>query len=170
MAREQECKVLNCSTQEGAVNPPSRNPLAAAWFAWSILADTICWRPQVCSWSLKVFWKRRRRTNTTVSSEFGRVDVFLRFRCSSWMDGTRCILADTFCWLSRRPHVCSWNFKVFWKRHSRKNTTVSSEFGVDVFLRFRCSSWVTGTRCIWPTICSYFATEMTTYTVSLQQH
>jgi hypothetical protein len=29
-AWEQECKVLNCSTQEGTENPPSKNPYAAA--------------------------------------------------------------------------------------------------------------------------------------------
>jgi hypothetical protein len=47
------------------------------------------------------------------------------------------ILAATFCW---QPHVCFWNFKVFLKLHSQMNATVSSEFTVNVFLQFRCSS------------------------------
>jgi hypothetical protein len=29
-AWEQECKVLNCCTQEGTENPPSKNPYAVA--------------------------------------------------------------------------------------------------------------------------------------------
>ena len=57
LAREQECYVLNCSTQEGTPNPPSRNLYAAAWFTWSSLSNTFCWLPlqsYVCSWNSKV--------------------------------------------------------------------------------------------------------------------
>jgi len=51
-AWEQECKLLNCSTQEGTANPPSKNPYAVAWFTRCILSNLFCWlsqQPHVCS-------------------------------------------------------------------------------------------------------------------------
>ena len=112
-AREQECKVLNCSTQEGTANPPSKNPNAAAWFTW-------------------------------------------------------CIFADTFRWLSKRPYVWSWNLKVSWKVCIQVNATASSEFGGNVFSRFRFQVGWLEPDAIWPTFCSYFATEKITYIVTSQ--
>ncbi len=194
-AWEQEWKVLNCSTQEGTANPPSRNPYAAAWITWCNFGNTLCWlsqQPHVQSWNLEVSWKVCIQANATVSSELGG-NVFSRFRfqvgwlepdaffrhilldisttsclilkfesvlkslqlgkcdcllriwwrrfhailISSWMTGTRCIFSDTFCWLSQQPHACSWNLKVSWKVCIQANATVSSEFGGDVFSRFR---------------------------------
>jgi hypothetical protein len=49
------------------------------------------------------------------SMHSGKCDCLLRnwwrrvlaISISSRMTGTRCIFADTFCWLSQRPHVCS---------------------------------------------------------------
>jgi hypothetical protein len=61
----------------------------------------------------------------------------LAISISSWMTGTRCIFADTFCWLSQRPHVWSWNLKVSWNVCVQVNATASSEFGGNVFSRFR---------------------------------
>jgi hypothetical protein len=50
---------------------------------------------------------------------------------------TWCILSDTFCWISQQPHVRSWSLKVPWKHYIPVNVTVSSEFGGDLFSRFR---------------------------------
>ena len=113
-AREQECKVLNCSTQEGTANPQSKNPYAAAWFTW-------------------------------------------------------CIFSYTICWLSQRPHVWSWNLKVSWNACIQANATVSSEFGGDVFSRFRFQVGWLEPDTFWPTLYSCFATEKTTFKVSKQQ-
>ncbi len=74
-----------------------------------------------------------------------KCDCLLRIRwrrvlsisISSWMTGTRCIFADSFCWLSQQPQVWSWNLKVSWKVCIQPNATVSSEFGGNVFSRFR---------------------------------
>jgi hypothetical protein len=70
--------------------------------------------------SLRIWWK-----------------LVLVILISSWMTGTRCIFADTLYWLSQQPHVWSWNLKVTWKVCIQANATVASEFGEDVFLRFR---------------------------------
>jgi hypothetical protein len=81
----------------------------------------------------------------------GKCDCFLRIwwqrvlsiSIPSCMTGTRCIFANTFCWLSQRPHVWSWNLKVSWKVCIQANATVSSEFGCNVFYRFRFQvAWV----------------------------
>ncbi len=53
------------------------------------------------------------------------------------MTGTRSNFANTFCWISQRPHVLSWSLKVSWKVCIQANATVSSEVGGDVFSRFR---------------------------------
>ena len=92
----------------------------------------------------------------------------LAISISSWMTGTRCIFADTFCWLSQRPHVWSWNLKVSWKVCIQVNATASSEFGGNVFSRFRFQVGWLEPDAIWPTFCSYFATEKITYIVTSQ--
>ena len=115
-----------------------------------ILANTLCWlfwQPHVSSWNLKVSWKLRILANASVSSEFGG-NVISQFRFSSWITGTGCILANTFCWLSWQPRARSWNLKVSWKLRIQANASVSSEFGSKVLSQFRFSSWMTGTRCI----------------------
>ena len=138
MARE-ECKVLYFSSQEATANPPCRNPNAPAWFAKSIMANTfywISWQPHGSLWNFGVLWRRLTQTNAMAASEF-TCNVVSQFRFSSWMTGTRCILADTFSWISQQPHVCCWCLKVSWKVCIQANATVSSEVGGDVFSRFR---------------------------------
>ncbi len=138
MARE-ECKVLNISRQEATANLPCRNPNAPAWFAKSIMANTFCsisWQPHGGLWNFGVFWRRLTQANATAASEF-TCDVASQFRFSSWMTGIRCILADTLCWISQQPHVCSWSLKVSWKVCIQTNATVFSEVGGNVFSRFR---------------------------------
>ncbi len=139
MARE-ECKVLNCSRQEATANPPRKKPNAPAWFAKSIMANTFCgisWQPHGALWNFGVFWRRLTQANATATSEF-TCDVVSRFRFQvGWLEPARCISANTFCWISQRPHVCSWSLKVSWKVCIQANATVSSEVGVNVFSRFR---------------------------------
>jgi hypothetical protein len=73
-----------------------------------------------CDCSLRIWWQR-----------------VLAISIPSWMTETRCIFANTICWLFQRPHVWSWNLKVSWKVCIQANATVSSEFGGNVFSRFQ---------------------------------
>jgi hypothetical protein len=79
---------------------------------------------------------------------------------------TWCILSDTFCWLSQRLHVWSWILKMSWKACIQANATVSSEFGADMFSRFRFQVRWLEPDAFWSTLYSYFATEKTTYRVT----
>ncbi len=105
------------------------------------------------------------------SQHSGKCDCLLRIwlqralaiSISSWMTGTRCIFADTFCWLSWQPHVYSWNLKVSRKVCIQANATVSSEFGGNVFSRCQFQVGWLEPDAFCGTFCSNLATEKTTY-------
>ena len=91
MARE-ECKVLNwyVFSQFRFLRLDDWNQIH--------FGRHIFWIPRrshVLSWNFKVFWKLRTPADATASSEFVG-DVLSRFRLSSWMTGTRSILATHF--------------------------------------------------------------------------
>ncbi len=135
LAWEQECTVLNFCTQESKANPPSKTLYAAAWFTWYNLSDTFCWlsqQPQVHFLDFESVLVGLHSVKCNCLLRIWR-QLVLVISISSWMTGTRYIIADTFCWLSWWPHVCSWNLKISLKVCIKANGTVSSHVGGGVF-------------------------------------
>ncbi len=139
LAWEQECKVLNCSTQESTANPPSKIPYAAAGFSWCTLSDTFWWlsqQPHVCFWGLKVSWKRFIPANATVSSEFDG-DVLSKFWFQvGWQEPDAFFPTHFVGYLDNLVSLLE-ILKVSWKVCFQANATVSSEVGGNLPLQFQ---------------------------------
>ena len=133
MARE-ECKVLNCSCQKAAANPPRSNlecccliclihfdrhillAISAPWCRF-LEIQSVLKTPHSdgCDGLLRICWQCLLAIST--------------FKLDDW---NQIYNGHTFCWLSRRHHVGSWKLKVFWKHRTQADATAASEFAGDV--------------------------------------